>query len=135
MAKTCQIDAKQPSPKTVGTSSTEKKTKFLFKFSVKALVSKPTIPEQNPTYFKSKSVVEAAYEEAKVGLLYLCEMHIILTSSNRLNISEVECSDRVKNILAYGQKVLDSDKVSLTPGPNVMDPCQVFLGSGQELIY
>ncbi|POO00454.1 hypothetical protein TorRG33x02_038670 [Trema orientale] len=63
MAKTRRIKDKKPSSKIAGTSSAEKNTKSLSKSPAKTLVSKSTIPEQNPTDFKGKSGVEATYEE------------------------------------------------------------------------
>ncbi|PON37726.1 hypothetical protein TorRG33x02_346780, partial [Trema orientale] len=86
-AKTCRTEAKKPSSKTVGTSSAGK-------FPTKTPMSKLTIPKQNLTDFKGKSVIEAAYEKAK-------------------NASDVECSDRVKNIPHEVKKFLTRVKFLL----------------------
>ncbi|PON43192.1 hypothetical protein TorRG33x02_334210 [Trema orientale] len=68
MTKIHQTEAKKPSLKTADTSSAGKKTKSPSKCPVKTLIPKPTIPEQNPTDFKGKSMVEAVYEKTKVSL-------------------------------------------------------------------
>ena len=67
MVKTHQTEAKKSFSKTAGMSSARKKAKSPSKSLAKTLVPKTTIPEQNPTDFKDKSAVKAAYEKAKIG--------------------------------------------------------------------
>ncbi|PON55362.1 hypothetical protein PanWU01x14_188560 [Parasponia andersonii] len=109
IVKARRTKAKKSSSKTTCSSSAGK-------IPTNTPVSKPTIPKQNLVDFKGKSAIETAYKKAK-------------------NVSDIEYSDEVKNILTRDQEVLDLGQVSLDPGLEVMDPSQVFLGSGQELIY